>query len=106
MKKWRAGSPSHAVAKPGAARTPAVYARHCRAGRSDAKLGGLTTAQRLLNHLPGLPLISTRGYSRDHDVRTADLPMASYLQKPSSPTHLGRRVRDVLKGTKKQAVPE
>jgi len=70
------------------------------------KLGGMTTAQQLFNHLPGLPLISTSGYSRDHDVRTADLPMASYLQKPCSPTHLGRRVRDVLKGTKKQAVPE
>ena len=60
------------------------------------KLGGLTTAQRLLNHFPGLPLIFTSGYSHDHDVRTADLPMASYLQKPYSPTHLGQRVREVL----------
>ena len=60
------------------------------------KLGGLTTAQQLLNRFPGLPLIFTSGYSHDHDVRTADLPMASYLQKPYSPTHLGQRVREVL----------
>jgi DNA-binding response OmpR family regulator len=26
--------------------------------------------------------------------------MASYLQKPYSPAHLGRRVRDVLDGNK------
>ena len=60
------------------------------------KLGGLTTAEQLLNHFPGLPLIFTSGYSHDHDVRTAELPQAAYLQKPYSPTHLGRRVRDVL----------
>jgi CheY-like chemotaxis protein len=60
------------------------------------KPGGLTTAEQLLNHFPGLPLIFASGYSHDHDVRTADLPMASYLQKPYSPTHLGRRVHDVL----------
>jgi two-component system, cell cycle sensor histidine kinase and response regulator CckA len=67
------------------------------------KLGGLATAERLLNQLPELPLIFTSGYSHDHDVRTADLPMASYLQKPYSPTHLGRRVRDILDGKKKQS---
>lgn len=67
------------------------------------KLGGLTTAEQLLNRFPGLPLIFTSGYSHDHDMRTADLPMASYLQKPYSPTHLGRRVRDVLDGSKKPA---
>ena len=66
------------------------------------KLGGLTTAEQLINHFPGLPLIFTSGYSHDHDVRTADLPLASYLQKPYSPTHLGRRVRDVLDGNQKR----
>jgi two-component system cell cycle sensor histidine kinase/response regulator CckA len=66
------------------------------------KLGGLTAAQQLINHFPGLPLIFTSGYSHDHDVRTADLPLASYLQKPYSPTHLGRRVRDVLDGSQKK----
>jgi CheY-like chemotaxis protein len=65
-------------------------------------LGGLTTAGRLLSRFPGLPLILSGGYSHDHDARTADLPMASYLQKPYSPTHLGRRVRDVLDGNKTQ----
>lgn len=40
------------------------------------KLGGTTTAEPLLNHFPGLPLIFTSGYSHDHDLRTADLPMA------------------------------
>jgi PAS domain S-box-containing protein len=62
------------------------------------KLGGLATAEQLLNHFPGLPVIFTSGYSHDHDTRTANVPMASYLQKPYSPTHLGRRVRDVLNG--------
>src|SRR5579859_3434096 len=65
------------------------------------KLGGVATAQKLINHFPGLPLIFTSGYSHDHDMRTADLPLASYLQKPYSPTHLGRRVRDVLDGNRK-----
>jgi len=60
------------------------------------KLGGLTTAEQLLNHFPKLPLIFTSGYSHDHDMRTAELPMAAYLQKPYSPTHLGRRVREML----------
>jgi hypothetical protein len=44
------------------------------------------------------------GYSRDRDERTANLSQASYLQKPYSPTNLGRLVRDILDGQEKRAV--
>jgi hypothetical protein len=40
----------------------------------------------------------------DCDQRTANLSRASYLQKPYSPTKLGRLVRDILDGQEKRAV--
>jgi PAS domain S-box-containing protein len=60
------------------------------------RLGGTAAAEKLLERFPGLLVIFTSGYSRDRDQRTAVLPQASYLQKPYSPTHLGRMVREVL----------
>ena len=60
------------------------------------RLGGTATAEKLLERFPELPVIFTSGYSHDRDERTAKLPQASYLQKPYSPTHLGRMVREVL----------
>jgi hypothetical protein len=49
---------------------------------------------------------SGRQQSRpDHHMLTADFPMASYLQKPYSSTHLGRRVPDVLDESKKAQPP-
>jgi two-component system, cell cycle sensor histidine kinase and response regulator CckA len=62
------------------------------------RLGGTSTAERLLKRFPELQVIFTSGYSRDRDERTAKLPQASYLQKPYSPTNLGRLVREVLDG--------
>jgi CheY-like chemotaxis protein len=60
------------------------------------RLGGCATSERLLKRFPGLRIIFTSGYSRDRDERTANLTQASYLQKPYSPTNLGRLVRQVL----------
>jgi CheY-like chemotaxis protein len=60
------------------------------------RLGGTAAAEKLLEKFPGLQVIFASGYSRDRDERTARLPAASYLQKPYSPTALGRLVREVL----------
>ena len=67
------------------------------------RLGGTATADRLLARYPELRVIFTSGYSRDRDQRTANLSQASYLQKPYSPTRLGRLVRDILDGETKPA---
>ena len=69
-----------------------------------AKLGGMATADKLLERSPGLRVIFSSGYSRDRDEGTANLSLASYLQKPYSPTKLGRLVRDILDGQEKRAV--
>jgi len=58
--------------------------------------GGSDAAELLLERFPELYIIFTRGYSRDCDGRTANLAHTSYLQKPYSPTNLGRLVRKVL----------
>ena len=59
-------------------------------------LGGPVTAASLLQMVPGLPLVFTSGYSQD----AGDLPTANgkarFLQKPYSPTTLGRLVRESL----------
>ena len=60
------------------------------------RMGGRTAAEELLKRLPKLRIIFTSGYSRDRDERTANLTHMSYLQKPYSPTNLGRLVREVL----------
>ena len=65
------------------------------------KMGGCAAGEKLLERFPELRIIFTSGYSRDRDERTADLEQASYLQKPYSPTNLGRLVREVLDGQKK-----
>ena len=67
------------------------------------RLSGPSAAERLLRKFPGLRIIFTSGYSRDRDERTENLPRASYLQKPYSPTSLGRLVREVLDGGDKPA---
>jgi len=68
------------------------------------RLGGCATGERLLKRFPKLQIIFTSGYSRDRDVRTANLPQALYLQKPYSPTNLGRLVRQVLDGKETAAI--
>jgi two-component system cell cycle sensor histidine kinase/response regulator CckA len=62
------------------------------------KMGGSVTGEKLLERFPGLRIIFTSGYSRDRDERTANLEQALYLQKPYSPTNLGKLVREVLDG--------
>jgi two-component system, cell cycle sensor histidine kinase and response regulator CckA len=68
------------------------------------RLNGTAAAEKLLERFPDLQLIFTSGYSRERDERTANLPQASYLQKPYSPTNLGRLVREVLDSKKKAGV--
>ena len=67
------------------------------------KMGGCLTGEKLLERFPEFRIIFTSGYSRDRDGRRANLAQASYLQKPYSPTNLGRLVREVLDREKETA---
>ena len=58
------------------------------------RLGGLAAAAKLLQKLPRLRIIFTSGYSSDANQLSAT--KARYLQKPYSPTTLGRLVREAL----------
>jgi len=60
------------------------------------KLGGPATAARLLQTLPDLPIVFTSGYSPDATDVPTEGGKARYLQKPYSPTTLGRLVRETL----------
>ena len=60
------------------------------------KLGGPGTATRLLEIHPDLPLVFTSGYSADATQVPNAVAKARYLQKPYSPTALGRLVRETL----------
>lgn len=60
------------------------------------KLGGPATAARLLKMFPGLPTVFTSGYSADASELPTEGMHARYLQKPYSPTTLGRLVRETL----------
>ncbi len=57
------------------------------------KMGGQETAARLAERFGKLPVLFTSGYSREsRGLETT----ARYLQKPYSPTSLGRLVREIL----------
>jgi two-component system cell cycle sensor histidine kinase/response regulator CckA len=60
------------------------------------KLGGPATAASLFKTFPGLPVVFTSGYSADASELPAEGRQARYLQKPYSPTALGRLVRETL----------
>jgi len=60
------------------------------------KLGGPAAAVRLQERFAGLRIVFTSGYSQDSQALAAADPNARYLQKPYSPTALGRIIRDVL----------
>src|SRR5262249_286509 len=60
------------------------------------KLGGPAAAGRLQERVAGLRIVFTSGYSQDSQALAAADPNARYLQKPYSPTALGRIIRDVL----------
>jgi len=60
------------------------------------KMGGPATAGHLVQKFPGLPIIFTSGYSQDAAGLPAPTPRMTYLQKPYSPTALGKLVRNAL----------
>lgn len=60
------------------------------------RLGGVATAQRLSESFEGLPVLFTSGYSQDSENVGPAVANARYLQKPYSPTALGRLVREIL----------
>jgi len=63
------------------------------------KMGGPETAAKLAERFEKLPILFTSGYS--HGSRGID-STARYLQKPYSPSNLGRVVREILDNAKSQ----
>jgi two-component system cell cycle sensor histidine kinase/response regulator CckA len=66
------------------------------------KLGGAAAASKLLALFAGLPILFTGGYSQDSENLAPTAAGAHYLQKPYSPTTLGRLVREILDQAKKR----
>jgi CheY-like chemotaxis protein len=66
------------------------------------KLGGPAVASRLTTLFPGLPILFTSGYSQDSENVSSATPGAHHLQKPYSPTTLGRVLREILDQVKKR----
>jgi CheY-like chemotaxis protein len=60
------------------------------------KLGGMAVASKLGSMFVGLPVLFTSGYSQDSENVVPSTAHAHYLQKPYSPTTLGRVVREIL----------
>jgi PAS domain S-box-containing protein len=60
------------------------------------KLGGTAVASKLTALFSGLPILFTSGYSQDSENSSPATADARYLQKPYSPTTLGRMVREIL----------
>lgn len=59
------------------------------------KLGGPATAMKLATLFPNLPVLLTSGYSKE-SKGINESPDSPYLQKPYSPSTLGRMVREIL----------
>jgi two-component system cell cycle sensor histidine kinase/response regulator CckA len=66
------------------------------------KLGGAAAASKLIALFAGLPILFTSGYSQDSENLAPTAVHAHYLQKPYSPTTLGRVVREILDQAKKR----
>jgi two-component system, cell cycle sensor histidine kinase and response regulator CckA len=60
------------------------------------KLGGPATALKLLERFKDMPVVYTSGYSPQCDNTALAAANARYLQKPYSPSTLGRLVREIL----------
>lgn len=60
------------------------------------KLGGAATAAKLAERFPKLQVLFTSGYSQDSEGVAEVVANSRYLQKPYSPTALGRMVREIL----------
>jgi len=69
------------------------------------KVGGLATAERLAARFENLPILFTSGYSQDSEGMAAVNASGYYLQKPYSPTSLGRIVREILDKSQSAAAP-
>jgi two-component system, cell cycle sensor histidine kinase and response regulator CckA len=63
------------------------------------KLGGKAVAPKLRALFDDLPILFTSGYSQDPENKAPAIADARYLQKPYSPTTLGRMVREILDQT-------
>jgi PAS domain S-box-containing protein len=62
-------------------------------------MGGAATATRLLEQLPGLPILFTSGFSENANNAVALVPGSHYLQKPYGPTSLAGTIREILEGS-------
>jgi len=60
------------------------------------KLGGSATAAKLVERFDQLPVLFTSGFSQDSEIAPPPKASAWHLQKPYSPTTLGRLVREIL----------
>jgi PAS domain S-box-containing protein len=60
------------------------------------RMGGAASATQLRRRFPNLPILFTSGYSESPDATVSQLSNSSYLQKPYSPTSLGRAIRKIL----------
>jgi CheY-like chemotaxis protein len=61
-------------------------------------MGGPEAATKLAERFENLPVLFTSGYSQES--RGAEIKRSRYLQKPYSPSSLGRVVREILDGAK------
>ena len=59
-------------------------------------MGGAATAARLLQQMPGLPILFTSGFSENANNAVAQVPGSHYLQKPYGPTSLASTIREIL----------
>jgi len=66
-------------------------------------LGGPAAAAQLLARYPDLPILFTSGYSEYPRLAASQSPASRYLQKPYSPTSLGRTIREILDNPQPQA---
>jgi two-component system cell cycle sensor histidine kinase/response regulator CckA len=64
------------------------------------RCGGPAAAERLRQKFPGLPVLHTSGYYPLYDEKLLAASNAHYLQKPYSPSTLGRVVRQILDARK------
>lgn len=69
------------------------------------KVGGLAAAERLAARFENLPILFTSGYSQDSEGMAAVSASSHYLQKPYSPTSLGRIVREILDKSQPAGAP-
>lgn len=60
------------------------------------RMGGAAAAARLASRFPNIQIVFASGYSAETDKAPASGAKTRYLQKPYSPTTLGRLIREAL----------